>query len=97
VTTVSLGLGGRLREARESAGLSQAALGRRLATSQAAVCNWETGAREPGLDTLDAIAVATGTPLAYLLGVGGEYRDGFRDGWEACAKAVTDATVRGAR
>jgi Zn-dependent peptidase ImmA (M78 family)/DNA-binding XRE family transcriptional regulator len=52
----SKALAARLRDFRVEAGLSQAGLARRLGISQAAVSNWESGARQPSLDDLYVLA-----------------------------------------
>jgi transcriptional regulator with XRE-family HTH domain len=52
-------IGGHLiREARRRAGLSQADLAERLATSQSVVARWETGRRTPSIESVIAAASA---------------------------------------
>lgn len=53
--------------ARESAGISQAELARRIGKSPQQVHNWESGFRTPKLDALLKIAEALGVPLETLL------------------------------
>ena len=48
-------LGASIRGWRESAGLSQAQLAKRLGTTQSAVSRWENGRDEPRLSTVAAI------------------------------------------
>ncbi|MFL5910186.1 MAG: helix-turn-helix transcriptional regulator [Gaiellaceae bacterium] len=52
-----------LRRAREDAGLSQAALARRARTSQATVSAYESGRKQPSVDTLSRLLAATGRRL----------------------------------
>lgn len=53
--------GGRLRQARESAGLSQASLGLRVGVRQPAVYKWEAGRTEPSLETRRQLAEVLGS------------------------------------
>jgi len=53
-------IGQRIRELRETEHLSQRGLADRLHMTQAAVSNWESGKRVPGLDDLIAVARALG-------------------------------------
>lgn len=53
-----------LRDARLSAGLTQAALAVRSATSQAAVSAYESGRKEPSAGTLGRLLAAAGWRLA---------------------------------
>lgn len=59
----------RLKEARESAGLSQAKLARRLGITAAAIGNYESGIREPPMDLCARWAEACGQCL-HLVVVG---------------------------
>lgn len=52
-----------LREARERAGLTQAALAVRAGTSQATVSAYECGRKRPSVATLDRLLAATGSRL----------------------------------
>jgi transcriptional regulator with XRE-family HTH domain len=54
---------GLLRELRQRAGWSQAALADRASTSQSAVARYETGAATPSLSTLQRLVAATGHHL----------------------------------
>jgi transcriptional regulator with XRE-family HTH domain len=60
-------VGHRIREARQSAGLTQAQLGELLDVTQTAVSYWESGKREPGVADLVRIAAQLGVPAASLL------------------------------
>lgn len=53
-----------LADARARAGLTQAELARRSATSQAAVSAYENGRKVPSLPTLERLLAATGHRLA---------------------------------
>jgi transcriptional regulator with XRE-family HTH domain len=53
-----------LRDARHRAGLSQAALAQRAGTSQATVSTYESGHKQPSVDTLSRLLAATGWRLA---------------------------------
>jgi uncharacterized protein len=52
-----------LREARERAGLTQSALAARAGTSQATLSAYESGARQPNLDTFLRLIAATDSTL----------------------------------
>ena len=52
-----------LRDARLAAGLSQAALGDRVGTSQATISAYENGTKQPSVATLSRLLAATGTRL----------------------------------
>jgi hypothetical protein len=56
-----------IRIARREAGLTQEALARRAATSQAAISAYESGARSPSVDTLCRILDAAGYELRMRL------------------------------
>ena len=60
--------GKKLRELRKEKGLSQKDLGELLNVCNQAVSFWETGSREPDLDTLRDIAKYFDTSVDYLLG-----------------------------
>ena len=53
-----------LREARERAGLSQAALAELTGTSQATISAYESGRKQPSVDTLSRLLAAMGQRLA---------------------------------
>lgn len=57
----------RIRELREKAGLSQAALAERIGTSQQHIGLWETGKRNPSLDYTVKLAEVFNTSLDYLI------------------------------
>lgn len=59
--------GERLRELRTEKGLSQRKLGEIFNVCNQTVSFWETGSREPDLDTLKAIAVYFNVTADYLL------------------------------
>ena len=61
--------GRRLRELRKEEGLSQRDLGEKLGACNQAVSFWETGSREPDLDTLKALAQIFDVSADYLLGL----------------------------
>ena len=58
----------RLKELRETAGYSQYTLADVLGVSQSAVGNWEAGAREPNLDTVQRLASFFDVSVDYLIG-----------------------------
>lgn len=60
-------LGTRIASLRQSFGLSQAELARRLHISTSAVGMYEQGRREPSVDTLIALSREFGVSLDYLL------------------------------
>lgn len=55
-----------IREARRSRGLTQAQLATAARTSQTAVSAYESGAREPSLDTLSRLLAAAGARLTVV-------------------------------
>lgn len=59
-----------IRRIRESAGISQAELARRLGVTQAAVARWESGRRRAKIDTLHRIATALGLNLTVIFSAG---------------------------
>lgn len=62
-------VGPRVRELRESRGLSLSELARRAAVGKATLSGLEGGTRNPTLDTLNAVAAALDLPLTALLAV----------------------------
>jgi transcriptional regulator with XRE-family HTH domain len=52
-----------LRAARRRAGLTQAELARRTGTSQATISAYESGRKQPSIDTLHRLLAATGARL----------------------------------
>lgn len=66
-------MGRQIRLRREQRGMSAAELARRAGLSKATLSGLESGRSNPTIDTLDAVAVALGIPLADLLvATGGE-------------------------
>jgi transcriptional regulator with XRE-family HTH domain len=57
-----------IREARKRAGLTQAELAARVATTQSAVARWERGASRPTLERLESLVEACGLELNLGLG-----------------------------
>jgi transcriptional regulator with XRE-family HTH domain len=66
-----------LHEARLRAGLSQAALGRRVKRSQSQIARWERGDVKPSLETLRELIRACGLELTFGLA---NYDDSY-DEW----------------
>lgn len=60
-------LGTRIASLRQSRGMSQAELAKKLHISASAVGMYEQGRREPSVDTLIALAKTFGVSLDYLL------------------------------
>jgi transcriptional regulator with XRE-family HTH domain len=58
--------GDALRRARTRAGLTQYALARRAGTSQATISAYESGRKQPSVETLDRLLAATGARLAVV-------------------------------
>ncbi|MDY6023357.1 MAG: helix-turn-helix transcriptional regulator [Candidatus Borkfalkiaceae bacterium] len=59
----------RLRELRQSNGLSMKQLAKELNTTDAAISNWENEINEPKISYLKAIAVYFNVSTDYLLGL----------------------------
>jgi hypothetical protein len=55
-----------IRQVRESAGISQAELARRLGVAQPSVARWESGRRNMHVDTLQRIADALNVNLEVI-------------------------------
>ncbi len=55
-----------LRNARRAGGLTQAELADRTSTSQATISAYESGAKQPSVDTLSRLLAATGARLAVV-------------------------------
>ena len=66
-TRLALEVGERVRDARESAGLSQRELARRMSTSQAAVARLEAGGTGATLTTLQKVATALDLTVSVTL------------------------------
>jgi len=58
----------RLRELRQNAGLSQSDLAKQIKTSKSSVNMYERGEREPGFETMEAIADCFNVDMDYLYG-----------------------------
>lgn len=56
-----------IKEAREKAGLSQVQLANAIGKSRQQICNWESGLRNPKLDSLKLIAKACHVEVSELL------------------------------
>lgn len=65
--TVMQEIGGRIRKARELAGLTQADLGRQIGVQAAAVSKYEKGDADPGTVTLAKIAEIGGVTVDWLV------------------------------
>ena len=57
----------RLRQVRQSKGMSQQELAEALHSSQAAISGWETGKYDPGMKNWKAIAELFAVPVDYLI------------------------------
>ena len=84
-------LGTRIASLRQSLGLSQAELAKRLHISTSAIGMYEQGRREPSVDTLIALAQIFGVTLDYLLS---GRPDTIRD-VSALHSLVTDGNISG--
>jgi len=60
--------GERLREIREKQGITSNELCSLLNVASGTVSRWEAGKREPGIETINALASALNTSVAYLMG-----------------------------
>ena len=58
----------RFREARLQAGLSTVQLAQKMGLTQAAVSQWESGKKVPGIETISRLADLYGVTVDYLLG-----------------------------
>ena len=65
-------IGNTIRQLRMDRNMSQAELAERIGKKRSAVGNYESGVREPDLDTLRALAGALNVPVAALLGGDGD-------------------------
>ena len=68
MTVLDRRLGKRIAAARQAAGLTQAALARKLRTGQPNVTAWERGRRVPLTASLARLRAALKVPLTELLG-----------------------------
>ena len=67
MSTTQVISGNRIREARPSAGLTQAALARVVDTSERNIVRWENDQNAPRLKHIAAIATATGKDIAFFV------------------------------
>lgn len=67
-------IGERIREARKNAGLTQKELGNKIGVSGALIGQYETGIRNPKIETLQKICNAIGVDLVYDLLFGISYK-----------------------
>lgn len=58
----------RIRSLRNEFGLTQEELGKKIGQTKSNISKYETGALEPGIDTLKALAVFFNVSLDYLMG-----------------------------
>ena len=58
----------RFREARLQAGLTTVQLAQKMGLTQAAVSQWESGKKVPGIETISRLADLYGVTVDYLLG-----------------------------
>lgn len=61
-------MGNRIRSARKRAGLTQAEVAEKIGISWQGIAQWETGKRNPKIDTLKKIAQALSIPVEELTG-----------------------------
>ncbi len=80
-------LGGRIREARRNAGLSQEKLAEQIGVSRQAVTKWEAGQAAPSTENLLRLAEALHTPLETLLGTEPDSRQALAEQIYALQKA----------
>ncbi len=59
--------GSRIRQARLAAGMSQGQLARQIGTSERNIVRWETSKNQPRVESIAAIAEATGHDIDSLL------------------------------
>jgi transcriptional regulator with XRE-family HTH domain len=62
----------RIRRWRESQGITQAEMARRVGVHPSAVCKWESGEQDPLLGNLEKVAEVLGVKLHVLLGTAPE-------------------------
>lgn len=63
---MQVGIGPRIKQAREEAGLTQVELGQLIGQAERTIQSWESGERHPRLPGLHALARATGKPLSWF-------------------------------
>lgn len=83
---ISMGIGERIKNARNQSGLSQADLARAVGRSQSAVAEWETGDTEPRRNIVDKIAEALGVNAIWLE-AGGVSEDGLASQYHSARKS----------
>lgn len=69
----------RLREVRESTGLSQTEFAKKIGISRASLSYYENATRTPDVYLLESIYKATGVSIYYLLGITDTKDDGFHE------------------
>ncbi|MDR2568953.1 MAG: helix-turn-helix domain-containing protein [Oscillospiraceae bacterium] len=62
----------RLKKARENTGFTQREVSRDTGISQPSIAQYETGAREPDIETMGRLAEFYGVSVDWLLGMGGK-------------------------
>lgn len=72
--------GEKIKERRKSAGLTQAALAKKLNVSTSVIGQYETGYRTPKFENLAKIATAIGCPVTDLIG-GDDYQIPTAEEW----------------
>jgi transcriptional regulator with XRE-family HTH domain len=88
---INLSLGAIIQKLRKDRGLTQAALGKKIGLSEAAVQAWEAGRNQPGLAELQALSQALGVPASTMVAeVLGELPVGLLDRVEI-SQSVRDA------
>lgn len=66
---IEMVIGKRIREARKTLGLTQAALGKKSGLATSTICDIEKGRSKPSLDSLERIATALGVTPSFFLSV----------------------------
>jgi len=85
--THDFNIGQKVREARITAGMTQAQLGEAIGTTQNAISLYESGQRHVGIETLLSLCTATNHPLAHFLG---DYARGLHAGDDDVVGLVMD-------
>jgi transcriptional regulator with XRE-family HTH domain len=62
----------RLKKARQNTGFSQREVARETNISQPSIAQYETGTREPDIETLGKLAEFYGVSIDWLFGIGGK-------------------------
>lgn len=87
----------RLRQLRHEAGISQNDLAKQIGVSKSSVNMYERGEREPGFETLEAIADFFNVDMNYLLGASpsrGDGRSAYHYGWRPDEDGVNTEIVK---